>query len=218
VIIFSDAHVEVPPNWIAPLLEPLTRSKVGAVAPAINDLRRRGKGMCGARWSRIGNGTFRWQWLGRQGSIPYPVPLLCGCFIATRRDVFEATCGFDPGLIMYGMEDVEFCIRLWTLGYKCLVVPNLVVTHRFGVPDRALPSDYKFNSEINLHNRLRMAVIHFGSSRLQHLFQGQAPHSAFPAAFARLVASDAWSRRNEIHAIRRHDEDWFFRKFNMDQI
>ncbi len=210
IIVFSDAHVSVPGNWVAPLADALTRQEVGAVAPAISVMGRSGvKGYGGF----VRAEELTWHWLGWQGRNPHPVPLLCGCFLAIRRDVLEATGGFDSGMIIYGVEDSEFSLRLWLLGYECLMVPTVEVAHRFRPIDTSLP-DYQRDWLPLIHNELRLAAIHYGDDRIRRLVERKVKNNAFPMAFARVAASDAWQRRSEMQAIRRYDDDWFFRKFD----
>ena len=216
ILVFSDAHVEVPERWLAPLLKVLERPEVGAVAPAINNLKRRtGKGKCGGTWRWAEGAAFSWKWLGHESPDPYPVPLLCGCFIAMRRDVFDATGGFDSGMILYGVEDSELSLRLWTLGYECLVVPEVVVSHRFGSPDSNAPSSYKFQRSNFIHNELRLAIVHFGMERIQRLLERLTCSPEFSEAFALTAESNAWQRRDEVQSVRRYDDNWFFSKFNL---
>src|SRR5260370_34776131 len=101
----------------------------------------------GQKWQ---DATLDTDWLGGQGKEPHPVPLLGGGFIAVRREVFATVGGFDSGMVLWGAEDSEFCIRLWTLGYECWVVPSIDVAHRFR-PQRP----YEVNWEPVLHNKLR---------------------------------------------------------------
>jgi GT2 family glycosyltransferase len=207
VIVFSDAHMEVPLYWFAPLRDALARPVVGAASPVVSVMQQRDSKGYGFHWR---DAAFTVEWLGRQGADPYPVPMLSGCFVALRRELFAAIGGFDPGLVLWGMEDAELCLRLWTLGYECLVVPALDVAHLF-----RSAHGYPVDWEVVLHNMLRVAVVHFGADRLGRVVCCLCTHTAFPAAFARLAESDAWARRAAVRAARRHDDQWFFHHFGM---
>ena len=130
VLVFSDAHVRTPEGWSAPLLELLARPNVGAVAPAIGMMQPEGPGSTGygQKWC---DASLAVGWLSQQSGTPYPVPLLCGCFLALRRDVFAEIGGFDSGMVVWGAEDSELSIRLWTFGYECWVAPEVDVQHAF---------------------------------------------------------------------------------------
>jgi len=116
-------------------------------------------------------------------------------------------------MITYGLEDIEFSLRLWLLGYECLVVPTVEVAHQFRLRDTSLP-DYQSHWLPVIHNMLRLAFIHFSEDRIRLLVERKVKNHAFPLALARVAASDAWQRRSEMQAIRRYDDDWFFHKFD----
>jgi GT2 family glycosyltransferase len=207
VIVFSDAHVDASPGFLAPLLDELRRPGVAAVGPAVStrdDPRAKGYGF---RWR---DAALNVEWLTRQGADPYPVPMLVGCFVAARRDAFEAVGGFDEDLVVYGYEDAELCMRLWVLGYECRIVPEADVTHLFRASH-----PYEVDWEATLHNLLRVAVIHFGAERVRRVVGCLRSQDALPSAIARLVDGNAWERRRQIQSARTRDDEWFFRKFNM---
>lgn len=207
VLVFSDAHVETTAGWTARLLHTLERPEVGAAGPAISMLgarRSKGYGLC---WSDM---TLNSKWLGRQGTNPYPVPMLCACFVALRREVFAAIGGFDPGLKVWGSCDADLSLHLWMRGYECLLVPTVEVAHLFRTKH-----PYMVDWETILHNKLRLGIVYFGLDRLRRLVACHAAHPAFPAAFARLAEGDSWARRDAIRSARRYDDEWFFQRFQM---
>ena len=215
VIVFSDAHIEVPQDWAAPILDALSIDHAGAAATGLESMRYRpGRGVCGGRW-RPGTADYlRWEWLQCNSGDPYPIPLLTGGFLAMRRAVFEEIGGFDSGMFKYGVEDTELSVRLWTLGYQCLAVPRVLVAHRFDSPKGKAGCDYK-NAAIAIHNKLRLAVLHFSAQRIEQVVKHFAWNPMFPAAFARLAEGDAWTRRQKLHAVRQYDDDWYFQRFSI---
>jgi GT2 family glycosyltransferase len=208
VLVFSDAHIIAPMGWVTPLLAVLNRSEVGAVGPVISVMHDPACKGYGFRWR---DAALNIAWLGQQDTAPYPVPMLGGAFLAIRRDIFTTIGGFDPGLVLWGSEDAELCLRLWTCGYECVLVPTVDIAHLFRTVH-----PYRVDWDILLHNMLRVAVVHFGSERTRRLVECLTGHRAFPTAFARLVASDAWDRRNAVRAMRRYDDEWFFHRFGME--
>jgi glycosyltransferase involved in cell wall biosynthesis len=205
VLVFSDAHVITPPGWLDPLLDVLARPEVGAVAPAISDGRSAGYGQ---KWS---DASLAVEWLSRQGTEPYPVPLLCGCFLAMRREVFEQTRQFDSGMVMWGAEDSELSMRLWMCAYQCWIVPGVEVQHAFRAK---FPYEVKW--EPVLHNRLRLATLHFGPRRLLRVINRLKHYDEFAAASVRLLASDLAVRSAQLRTLQRHDDDWVFNRFQME--
>jgi GT2 family glycosyltransferase len=206
-IVFSDAHVRAPLGWAAAICEVLSQPDAGAVSPAISAMGNANACGYGLRWR---DAALNVDWLGKQADGPYPAPLLCGCFMGIRREVFETAGGFDDGLTTWGFEDVELSLRLWLLGYQCLVLPQITVGHLFR---DAHP--YSVPWDIVLHNLLRVAFVHFGAARLERVTATIAANPAFPQAFARLAEGDAHRLRDELRARRVHDDDWYFDRFGI---
>src|SRR5262249_12162431 len=128
VILFCDAHMRLPARWRRALLEPLESPRVGAVGPGVYSLtepQRRGFGLY------LSGPDLHARWKQKPGRRPSPVPVLPGCFLAMRRDVFAATGGFDCGMRQLGGNDNELSLRLWLLGYELLIVPAVEVGHLF---------------------------------------------------------------------------------------
>jgi GT2 family glycosyltransferase len=128
-----------------------------------------------------------------------------------RRDVFETSGGFDDGLIAWGGTDAELSLRLWTLGYECILIPGVPVGHLFrsGFP-------YSLPRYAYPHNILRIASVHFNERRLARVVEQVQNWPGFPDAFAHFVASDAWRRRDQLRSRRRYDDEWFCRRFGID--
>jgi GT2 family glycosyltransferase len=208
IVLFADAHIRAPADWYEPLVEALRDPAVGAVAPGIfslTDPERRGFGL-----DLIG-AELHARWRNKQGSVPYPVPVLPGAFLAMRRETFSATGGFDPGLHQLGGNDNELSCRLWLLGYQLLVVPAVEVGHLF----RTVPP-YPTNWSAVLHNRLRMAFIHFEAGRVERVLRALRVYESFPAGAAMMLDTDVLSRRAVMAGMRCFDDEWFFRKFQLD--
>ncbi|HUQ93566.1 MAG TPA: glycosyltransferase [Bryobacteraceae bacterium] len=208
VIIFADAHLGLDRDWWQPLVEPLEDPKVGATAPTITNLpvsAMRGYGL-----------TFRGpamevRWCKRKPKGPAAAAILPGCCVAMRRDALEATGGgWDSGLLERGNVDNEFSLRLWLLGYELLVVPEILVRHRFR-PISPFPVGWpKY-----LHNRLRLAFIHFKPQRLGRVVASLRGYPSFGKALTLVVDGDIASRRREISARRVRDDDWYFDRFRL---
>jgi len=207
IVLFSDAHVRAPAGWTGPIREALDRPEVGACAPGIYSLMeptRRGYGLYFA------GPELHSRWKHRRWKRPSPVPILPGCFLAMRRDVFEATGGLDAGMRQLGGNDGELSFRLWTLGYKLLVVPAVEVGHLFRT---SIP--YEATWAATVHNRLRMAFVHFGQPRTERVIDALRHYEEFPAGLAMAVSDDLWARRCYIEKHRRFDDDWFFEYFHL---
>jgi GT2 family glycosyltransferase len=210
ILVFCDAHIEAPHRWFPPLRAVLARPTVGAVGPAFAEMKARDMKGYGLR---IIDAGLNWTWLDRLTSSPYEVPMLGGFFLGLRRDVFFEVGGFDPGFAVWGMEDMEFVMRIWSFGYQCMLLPDVEVAHLSREAD-AYP-EYQLNWHRGLQNTLRVAALHFGELRLRRVFCFYGNDPYFPAALAGLVVSNAWEKRAAIHARRMRDDEWLFQRFGM---
>ena len=207
VIVFSDAHITLPPFWWRPLVELVEDPRVGAAAPGV-------AGMTGRR--RPGYGlTFRGpdmdvRWFRRKHKSPVPVPIPPGCCLAMRRDVFEATGGWDEGMLQRGNVDNEGAIRFWMLGYELMVTAETVVGHVFR--ER---SPYPVGWPHFLHNRLRTAFAHFNPVRVGRVVGALRNFPLFGQALLMLAQSNIMAHRREMLARQVHDDNWFFERFGL---
>ena len=207
VILFCDAHMRVPRHWRRALIEPLESPRVGAVAPGVYSLTepgRRGFGLY------LSGPDLHARWRQKAGRTPSAVPVLPGCFLAMRRDVFAATGGFDGGMRQLGGNDNELSLRLWLLGYELLIVPRIEVGHLFRT---TIPFDATWAAVV--HNRLRTAFVHFGRERIERVVSALRAYQSFPTGLAMTVEGDTFSRRAHLLAERRRTDDWFFEFFGM---
>ena len=205
IILFADAHVRAPEGWRDPLVEALRDRAVGAVAPGIYSLtepKRRGFGL------NVTGPNLHTSWRHKPGSQPQSVPVLPGCFLAMRRETYQRSGGYDGAMRQLGGNDAELSCRLWLLGYRLLVVPEIEVGHLFRT---VAPYPSRWASVV--HNRLRMAFVHFGRERVERVLDALRAYDSFPAAMAMMLEANVFSRRAEIALVRQFDDDWFFRQF-----
>jgi glycosyltransferase involved in cell wall biosynthesis len=204
VLLFVDAHMTLPRGWWNPLVD-LLNGKASAAAPGVRDVtqtHRKGFGL------RISGPELTSEWLARPGDSPCAVPVLPGCSLAIRREVFQSVGGFDAGMIRSQGIDHEFCLRLWLLGHECWIAPEIEVVHLFR---EQLP--YEISWETVLHNRLRLAMQHLDGRRIARVVEALRAKGGFPGAMALLADTDVLARRAEWRARRVHDADWFFERF-----
>jgi glycosyltransferase involved in cell wall biosynthesis len=210
VFLFSDAHVQPEPGWVEALLPPICQPRAGVVAPAVaalDDPEACGYGMT---WRDT---ALNVDWLPYRGAQPYPVPFVAGMFIAVRRDVFRACGGFDPGLVGWGSEDIELCLRLWALGYDCVIAPRARVAHLFRP---RFP--YTVDPVAVMHNLLRTALIHLSRRSLGRVFAALAGSTCFAPALAWTVDGDAAARRTALADRRRRDDRWLCTEFDIKPL
>lgn len=103
-----------------------------------------------------------WQYrcLGLECAAPCEVEQPAGAFLMIRRDAWETLGGFDERYHPLWFEDVDFCRRAATHGYRLWFVPFAVAKHtgghsvsKIGVEKKPL---YWYG------NLLRYAAVHYG--------------------------------------------------------
>jgi GT2 family glycosyltransferase len=208
LLIFADAHIRVEKDWWKPLVELAEKPRVGAAAPGVRGIRRH---------QEVGYGlTFRGpeltvRWLAKAGSAPFPALILPGCCLAMRRAVFESAGGWDCGLHGVGGNDNEFCLRLWLLGWRLLIAPEVVVRHRFRQESKVPVHGAQY-----VHNHLRLALVHLKPERVGRVFAAFQEDRSMGMAVALLVAGDAMERRMDLLARRIKNDDWCFKQFGLE--
>jgi GT2 family glycosyltransferase len=207
VIIFADAHLEFRAGWWQPLVEVLRRPSAGAAAPAVADMANRqafGYGFT------LGAADLAPQWLKQLDQAPFHAPILPGCCLAMTREVFQRTGGFDRGLKSRGGIDAETGVRFWLQGYENWVVPESRVWHLFRTS-----APFRVKRAEVIHNRLRLAYLHFNRQRVKEVRQALAEDPAFERALQLVERSEAATRKRNLLATRVHDDSWFFDKFGI---
>ena len=94
----------------------------------------------------------------------YESPALIGCCAAVSRQLYERLWGFDPHMIQWGSEDVDFGLKAWLMGHPILLDARATIGHRF----RANFDNYTVAEESVLVNKLRMARKNFTDRVWEH--------------------------------------------------
>ena len=207
IVVFADAHIDLPTDWWQPMVDTLNRPNVGVAAPGIG-IMGKPDGSVGYG-QRIAETKLRPAWLSRKGEEPYPVPTLGGGFMAMRHDTLKRLGAFDEGMPQWGSEDVELCLRYWLLGYEVWMVPDVIVRHYF-----RKQRPYGVESRLLFHNKVRVALLHFNQIRLGRVLTAFRSDPRFGSALALAAESDVWEKRAEFAARRVRDDDWLFERFN----
>jgi hypothetical protein len=176
-------------GWLPELRRALALRDVGAVGPALHPLRDGP-----AAYGLVPTGGFPGtEWDLTSPAQPGPVPALSITAFATSRRAFEAVGGFDEGLTGSGGEDLDYCLRLWRSGWRCLAAPGAAVRVAFEM----LPA-----ATIELMtNALRLAVVHLGPEALAATLTELSALPEFAAALAHVTAGDAARRRLRTDAV-----------------
>jgi len=203
VLLFSDAHVRIEEGSWQPLIDALQNPVAGGVNPAVSEMGRPdsriGYGM------KLGGFDLSSGWLYERPAAPQSVPLLLWACAAMRRSLFEETGGFDEGMIRWGSIDNEMSFRLALEGFELHVVPEVRASHLFRTTQ-----PYPLTWVPALHNRVRLALVHFEPAHCAKVIDALRGHVAFPEGMALMAGSDLASRRRALAPRKVRDSAWWF--------
>ncbi|HIL56790.1 MAG TPA: glycosyltransferase family 2 protein [Rhodothermales bacterium] len=204
VLVFLNNDVEVPPDWLRPLVAALAeRPDVAAVQPKLLQLDRQSfeyAGAAGGFLDRYGFPFTRGRLFEHleadrgQYDAPRDVTWATGAALAVRRDAFEAAGGFDPTFEMH-MEEIDLCWRLWRSGWRVRCEPTSEAYHLGGA---SLPRGSARKTYYNYRNGLVMLAKNLPQVEARRVLRARRAFDTVAAA--RLVTQ---GRAEEARAIRR---------------
>lgn len=170
VLTFLDSHCECATGWLEPLLEEIHKNESNVVTPVIDvidhdNLRfvygsAKGTSVGGFDWSL----TFNWhpiphhERVRRGGDDLKPIwsPTMAGGLFSISKKYFEYLGTYDPGMDIWGGENLELSFRIWMCGGTLTIVPCSHVGHIFR--ER---SPYAWKSGVNVvkKNSVRLAEV-----------------------------------------------------------
>ena len=120
-------------EWLARAVMDLdANSKAGAIQPRI--MLRDNRTKLNSRGNEGNILFFGWpEGYGEECQDPGAIRRISfpsGCAVLLRREVLEATKGFDPLYFMYG-EDLDLGIRTYLLGWDVLYSPHATIYHKY---------------------------------------------------------------------------------------
>ncbi|XP_039272003.1 polypeptide N-acetylgalactosaminyltransferase 1-like [Styela clava] len=143
VLTFLDAHCECTEGWLEPLLAEIVKDSSTVVCPIIDVISDDtfefmvGSDMTygGFNWKL----NFRWypvpqREMDRRNndrSLPVRTPTMAGGLFSIDRDYFEKIGTYDPGMDIWGGENLEISFRIWQCGGTLLIVTCSHVGHVF---------------------------------------------------------------------------------------
>ncbi|CAK1554120.1 unnamed protein product [Leptosia nina] len=174
VLIFLDSHIEVNMNWLPPLLSRLSEGVDGVtnrysshvVAPIIDVINA---DTFDYSPSPLVRGGFNWglhfKWDGLpKGTLkddedyvkPIKTPTIAGGLFAIYREYFNKIGKYDPGMNLWGGENLEISFRIWMCGGSLELIPCSRVGHVFR---KRRPYGLGDKEDFMLHNSMRMARV-----------------------------------------------------------
>lgn len=133
------SDVEVPPNWLAPLVEAMeTNAELGACQPKIKTYRNRElfeyAGASGGFIDKFGYPFCRGRIFDQveedkgQYNNPLEVFWASGAVFLLRSAAYHQVGGFDNDFFAH-MEEIDLCWRIQRAGYRIMVIPESEVYH-----------------------------------------------------------------------------------------
>ncbi|KAK6100888.1 Glycosyl transferase 2 family protein [Brugia pahangi] len=168
VITYLDSHCECLEGWVEPLLDRIKRNPKTVVCPVIDVIddntfeyhysKAYFTNVGGFDWSL----QFNWHAIpekdrkGRRDIDPVKSPTMAGGLFSIDRTFFEELGSYDPGLDIWGGENLELSFKIWMCGGILEIVPCSHVGHIF-----RKRSPYKWRSGVNVlkRNSVRLAEV-----------------------------------------------------------
>lgn len=180
--VLLNSDVEINNDWLAPLLQFMDQHPdVAACQPKILSQRRHDTfeyaGASGGFIDTLGYPFCRGRILSTierdEGQYNAPIPIFwaTGAAMMVRSAAWHAVGGLDPRFFAH-MEEIDFCWRLRSRGYKIVCVPTSAVYH---VGGGTLPQDNPHKTYLNFRNNLIM------------LYKNLPPKSLHRVMFARYL-------------------------------
>lgn len=138
-IAIVNSDIEATPEWMDPLIEALdSDATLGSVQPKIKSLRQKElfeyAGACGGFMDSLGYPYCRGRIFDTleedkgQYDNPMDVDWTSGAAMIVRSELFHELDGFDEDYFAH-MEEIDLCLRMHALGFKCRVIPKSKVYH-----------------------------------------------------------------------------------------
>lgn len=141
VLVFLDSHCEVNIDWLAPLLEPISKDRRTVVCPLIDIIN---SDTFQYSPSPLVKGGFNWglyfQWEPISSSVfekqedfvkPIKSPTMAGGLFAIDKKYFNTLGKYDDGMDIWGGENLEISFRVWMCGGQLKIAPCSRVGHVF---------------------------------------------------------------------------------------
>ncbi|XP_037387761.1 polypeptide N-acetylgalactosaminyltransferase 9 [Pygocentrus nattereri] len=138
VVGFFDAHVEFNTAWAEPILARVKEDHMRIILPAIDNIKYNTFEV--QQYANAAHG-YNWglwcmyiippqDWLDKgDETAPIRTPAMIGCSFVVDREYFGEIGLLDPGMEVYGGENIELGMRVWQCGGSMEVLPCARVAH-----------------------------------------------------------------------------------------
>ncbi|BFY97302.1 hypothetical protein BsWGS_00342 [Bradybaena similaris] len=166
ILIFLDSHCEATTGWIEPLLSRINEDRRNVVCPIIDAIDAKTLEYSSNGGYQIGGFSWSLHFTWQDGS-PRPIespaytdpvksPTMAGGLFAVDRKYFFEIGAYDPGMDVWGGENLELSFRVWMCGGKLEFVPCSRVGHIFR---SSHPYTFPGNKDTHGANSVRLAEV-----------------------------------------------------------
>lgn len=169
VLIFLDSHCECTMGWLEPLLDRIAENETNVVTPIIDVLddknlqyhwsSAKGTSVGGFDW----NMQFNWhpvpqREVDRRKSPVEPVqsPTMAGGLFGISKDYFEKLGTYDPGMDIWGGENLELSFRVWMCGGN---LEQVLCSHVGHIFRHRSPYAWRTGTNVVKKNAIRVAEV-----------------------------------------------------------
>jgi GT2 family glycosyltransferase len=197
-----NSDIEVTENWIEPIVELLdNHSEVAVVQPKLLSFKDRNQfeyaGACGGFIDYLGYPFCRGRVFEHleedvgQYNNAIEVFWATGAALFVRSAIYHQLKGLDEDFFAY-MEEIDFCWRVKSLGYKIMVEPKSVIYH---VGGGTLPKDSSRKTYLNFRNNLFLLLKNLPKRKLIPVLLLRFPLDQAAALFFLLqgYVKDTWA-------------------------
>nr|XP_034317780.1 polypeptide N-acetylgalactosaminyltransferase 5 isoform X4 [Crassostrea gigas]XP_034317781.1 polypeptide N-acetylgalactosaminyltransferase 5 isoform X4 [Crassostrea gigas] len=169
VLTYLDSHCECAEGWLEPLLGRIAEDKRHVVAPVIGNINDDTLQFAWFNPDQIHVGKFDWDltfnWMPIPSYVkdkmnskvdPIRSPTMAGGLFSISREYFTELGTYDPGMDIWGGENLELSFRVWMCGGTLEIIPCSHVGHIF-----RKRSPYKWRTGVNVvkKNSIRLAEV-----------------------------------------------------------
>ncbi|RNA38256.1 polypeptide N-acetylgalactosaminyltransferase 9 [Brachionus plicatilis] len=169
VLVFLDSHCECAEGWLEPLIDPIARNPNISTVPLIEIIDDNTFQLYSTPIESVQVGGFDWNLIfdwhpvpryemdrRKHKTDPIRSPTMAGGLFAINRKYFELLGSYDPGMDIWGGENLEISFKVWMCGGELVCTPCSHVGHIF-----RKRSPYKWPSNVNVvrKNTVRLAEV-----------------------------------------------------------
>jgi GT2 family glycosyltransferase len=197
-----NSDIEVTEHWIEPVIELMDRQpEVAVVQPKLLSFAEKSKfeyaGACGGFLDYLGYPFCRGRVFAHleadagQYNTAMEVFWATGAALFVRSAIYHQLKGLDNDFFAH-MEEIDFCWRVKSLGYKIMVEPNSVIYH---VGGGSLPKESFKKTYLNFRNNLFLLLKNLPKTKLLSVFLIRFPLDWVAALFFLLQGhfKDTWA-------------------------